>query len=253
MFEVVKTFLEDVHFVETTNELEEVLQPVLGHYEIQHYICTSMYGLDCIADRKPMFGSWDSGWVSHYIRNGYYREDAVSFFCNGINGDGRPYYWSDLVAEKELTKLQCQIFAEAWDADLRDGLVIPLQMSNTELAMTSMGGPSFKKDPIVQGILHTIAIQSHRQARRIMIRDYKNRLMPNLLQAAPTPHVELITSTEKQIISLLSEDLRAPEIATITNTSVNTVRKHLASSKKKLGVDNTEALVATAIRYKLIN
>jgi len=254
MFEVVKSFLENVHSVTTIAELEALLDPVLDNYGIHHYICTSMYGLQCVPDRKPMFGSWDSGWVSHFVSNGYYLEDAVTFYNQGLEGDGRPFYWSELVAEKELTKIQCKIFAEAWDADLREGLVIPLIVSDRELALVSMAGKHFKQDSIIRGILHTISIQAHRQARTILMRDYNNgELMPNRLAAAPVPQIDKITPTELRIIALLAEDHRAPEIATLTGSSESTVRNHMGSAKKKLLVDNTEALVITALRYKLIS
>lgn len=254
MFEVVKAFLEDVPLADNIPALEELLKDALDQHDIQHFVCTNMYGLKCMPDRHLIFGSWGTDWVSHYISNGYYAEDAVSFFSNGLEHDGRPYYWSQLIAEKKLTKTQYAIFADAWDADLREGIVFPINISNTEFAMISLGGLHFKKNAVLQGILHTIVLQAHRQARNILLRDYYNEItQKDVIGAFSAPDISKITSTEKTIISLLAEDKRARDIALIQNTSVSTVRKHLSSAKTKLGVDNTEALVATAIRQKLIH
>lgn len=253
MFKPLQQFLEAIPDIDTIDDLEALLAPTMRQYRIEHYICTSMYGLPCVPDRKPIFGTWQSDWLKHFVRNGYYIDDPIAQFCGGLEADGRPYYWSELVEKKELTKNQYRIFNEAWQADLHEGLVVPLQVSKTELAMMSMAGLNFHRDPVMQGVLNTIAIQAHRSAREILMRCHQKNLMPNLLTIAPVPKIDQLTKKERQVIAYLSEDMRAPEIAKITDTTISTVRKHLASAKRKLGVSNTEALVATALRYKSIN
>lgn len=252
MFGSIKIFTEQISQAQTVTDVENLLKPLLDQFHITHYVCTHVYGLACLADRKPMFGMWDTDWVRHYLRQGYYREDAVAFYPNGIDGDGAPYYWSDLIARTDLSKAQRHIFKEAWDAGMHDGLVIPFQPTPEELASLVLSGPRFRKDLVLQGVLHTASLQAYWRVRAILLRDHATSFPPNRLSESREPSLDLITNTEKQVISLLADDLRAPEIAKVTNTSVSTVRKHLASAKRKFGVDNTEGLVATALRNRLI-
>lgn len=253
MFTAVKIFLDEINTVKSVPELEALLQDVLPEYDIQHYICTNMYGLECLSDRKPIFGNWNTGWVNHYISNGYYMDDAVTQLYNGLNDDGRPYYWSELITEKNLTKTQAKIFEEAWDADLKEGLVIPLRVSRKELAMVSMAGRNFKQNPEIRGILHSISIQAHRQAREILLREFGSQLMPDRLGVLPHPDIDRLTPTELAIVKYLAEDKTPGDIAIITGASINTINRHSANIKQKLDVRSLYGAVAKAIRYGLFH
>lgn len=253
MFEVVKSFLDEVNVVKSIPELEALLQKVLDYYDINHYVCTNMYGLECLSDRKPIFGNWNTKWVNHFISNGYYVEDAVTQYDNGLDDDGRPYYWSELISNKDLAKNQYKIFGEAWDADLREGLVIPLRVSERELAMVSMAGRNFKQDPAVRGILHTISMQAHRKARDILLREHGKQLMPDRLGRVPHPNMKRLTHTELNILKFLAEDKTPADVATITGVSINTINRHSANIKEKLEVKSLYGAVGKAIRYGLFH
>lgn len=253
MFTAVKIFLDEINTVDSVSELEVLLEGVLSKYGIQHFICTNMYGLECLSDRKPMFGNWNTEWVNHYISNSYYLEDAIPQHENGIDNDGRPYYWSELMAQKDLAKNQYQIFREAWEADLREGLVIPLRVSARELALVSMAGRDFKQDAEVRGILHTIAMQAHRKARDILLKEYGARLMPDRLGRVPHPDISTLTPTELNVLKFLAEDKTPSDIATITGASINTINRHSANIKRKLEVRSLYGAVAKAIRYGLFH
>lgn len=252
MFEPVRAFLEDVNTVESIPELEAMLRPLLAHYHIEHFLCTNIEGLACLADLKPMFGFWDTDWINYYVSNGFYRDDPLSLYPNGLENDGRPYYWSDLVARTKLSKAQERVMAEAWNVGLKDGLLIPLRVSDTELANVSFSGPRFKKDPLIAGILHTIALQAHRVARMILLRSYPEGLMPNLLAASPKPAIGDVTMAEREVIRYLASDFDVKDIAMLRGVSVNTINKQIRSAKEKLRVEKNSALVYIARNFKLI-
>jgi DNA-binding CsgD family transcriptional regulator len=251
LFTILQSFLENLPLVRTIEELEKQLEPVFNHYEIEHFLCTNMYGLPFLADRKPMFGNWETEWVNHYVNNSYFVEDAVPLYAHGINGDYRPYYWSDLIAVRDLSKQQFRIFYEADDAELREGLVVPIPVSRTELAMVSLAGRRFKKDDVVKGILWTICMQSHRQARDILQSLFEGQLLPNRMAQAATPDILDLSPTETTNIKLLAADNDAEAIAVIRGVSAHTVRKQLRSAMKKLKVDTLPGLVGIAKDHKL--
>jgi|GEM_PF-4672428 len=256
-FRKVRLFLEEVNKVESIKSLEALIAPLLAEFGIRHYICTNIYGFSPLPDMKPFFGTWDSGWVQHYIQCGLFRDDAVTVYSNGLENDGRPYYWSDIAAIKGLTEAQRKVMAEAWDADLHEGLVIPLRVSDDEFAMASMGGRDLKRDPIIQGILHTVSIQAHRMARILLLREAnsleKGSFLPNRLPQSPKPKVEKVTEAEREVLRWLAADLGPGEIATIRKRSLNTINKQLSSIRSKLIVDTNAGAVTVARNYRLIN
>lgn len=258
MYDLVGKFLSELPAVQTIQELDDLLKPVLDHYEIQHYICTNMFGFRCLQNRKPMFGTWDSDWVSHYVSNHYYVEDAVITYSLSIREWDTPFYWSDLIAERNLTRGQNRIFDEAWDAGLKEGLVIPLPVSVddndmiTEFAMVSLAGRKFKKDPVVKGILHLISLQAHRQARRIFLSNWRNQFAPDVFPISPNLPIELLTPRQKEVIQWLAEGKNQHDIATILRISPNTVGNHLAAARDTLQVDNNEELITKLYRHKFL-
>ena len=245
-------FFESISSIDNITKLEDCLKPLLLRFGVHHFVCANMYGFECLADRKPLFGNWDSDWLVRYVSQGYYAEDPVSFYRNGLEGDGKPYYWTELIAEKELTSQQSALFRDAWDHGLREGLVIPLEISDDELAVASVAGRDFKRDLFAQSILHAIFVRAHLKARQILMRDYKGGFLPNRLAQSPSPQTEKITATELQVIALLAEGHRANDIAIIRGGSERTVLNHIARAKKKLLADTTPQLVYIARSYHLI-
>jgi len=252
MHQTLADFLDQVLLAETIPDLEALCANILDQHGIQHFLCANMYGLQCSPDRKPLFGSWDSKWARRLIGRSYYVADAVTHYKLGLEGDCLPYYWSELQVKKTLTPAQNKIFKEAWEAGLHEGIVFPLQTGSDELAIFSMAGRNLRQDKSVKGILHAIAIQSHARARQILLQDYANKAMPNRIAHSITPKPRALTDAELNVVQLLAEDLGPQGIAELKGISVSTVRKHIASAKHKLQVDEQAGLVSVAIRHKLI-
>jgi len=253
MYQRLSDFLDQTILCETIPELEALCAKALGHYEIQHFLCTNMYGLKCSVNRRPMFGSWDSVWAKQLIKNSYFVDDPTGQFTLGLEGDGLPYYWSELQIKKELTPSQHKLFKLAWDAGLREGIVFSLRTGADELAVFSMAGLNFKPDKKIKGILQSIAFQAHARARQILLENNPIGHMPDRISQSLTRDISSLTQAEKRVIQLLAEDLSAIAIAELKDVSVSTVRKHIAAAKRKLQVDELGGLVAVAHRHKLIN
>lgn len=257
MFEVLNEFLEKLPLVNAIPELEALLEPTLKHYKIEHFICTNMYGFEEMNDLKPMFGLWNTPWVEHYVRNSYYNEDAIVLYKKGLDGNGIPFYWTDLVAEKELTKSQYSMFAEAWKvAKLKEGLVIPLLISEEapeELALVSMAGEHFTQDATLRGILHSIAIQAHHRARQIIKREHRaGKQLPNRVVWDADFRLDKLTNTEITIIRYLADGKTVTDIANFSGKSPKTVSNQIRSASKKVGALTTTHLVILAKRHGII-
>ena len=252
MYQRLSDFLEQALLCDTIPELEELCADAFSPFGIEHFICANIQGLKCAADRSPLFGTFESEWMKYYLSNSFFMDDPLMLNSRGINNDGLPYYWSDLQMAITLTPQQNKTFKEAWEFDLKEGLVIPLFTGTNEFAVFSLAGPDLKRDDSVKGVLHAITIQAHTRARQILLRDYHNRGMPDRVPHATKPDVSTLTNAEKTTIQFLAEDLGAIAIAQAKGVSVSTVRKHIASAKRKMLVDEVAGLVALSYRQGLI-
>jgi LuxR family maltose regulon positive regulatory protein len=67
-----------------------------------------------------------------------------------------------------------------------------------------------------------------------------------------SPHIELLSNREHDIIELLADRLRSKEIADRLFISTHTVNAHLKRIYRKLGVSNRREAVERAVRARLI-
>jgi len=130
--------------------------------------------------------------------------------------------------------------------------MIPLFTGTNEFAVFSLAGPSLKRDDAVKGVLHAMVIQAHTRARQILLRDYADRQMSDRISFASKPKTSDLTDAEIRILQLLAEDLGPIAIAQTNGISVSTVRKHIASAKKKMLADELTGLIAVAYRQGII-
>ena len=97
----------------TIPELETLCADTFSTFGIKHYLCANIYGLECAANRKPLFGTYESDWMKHYMQKSLFIDDPLMRNSRGINNNGLPYYWSDLQMATSLTPQQNKVFEEA--------------------------------------------------------------------------------------------------------------------------------------------
>jgi DNA-binding CsgD family transcriptional regulator len=78
-----------------------------------------------------------------------------------------------------------------------------------------------------------------------------NNAISDLFQSYHINELEILTSREKQILILLKEGFKAPQIARKLFISFNTVQIHLTHLRTKLNVHSSVSLVRKAIEYGL--
>jgi len=71
-------------------------------------------------------------------------------------------------------------------------------------------------------------------------------LLPHTAPALP------LTAREREVVRLLAQGKKTPEIAELLSRSVTTVRAHKVSAMRKLGVRSTRELIQAAVRLGLV-
>lgn len=72
------------------------------------------------------------------------------------------------------------------------------------------------------------------------------KLLPEGAPALP------LTEREREVVRLLAQGKKTPEIAELLSRSVTTIRSHKISAMRKLGVRTTQELVRAAVRLGLV-
>ena len=101
-------------------------------------------------------------------------------------------WWSELLAKQDMTSTQRQMFTEAFDFGLKEGLLIPIPVSTddddriTEYAYGTLGGDLIKSDEM-ENTLRLLMTAGHSAARKIYLQKAKSS--PNgLVEEANMSH-----------------------------------------------------------------
>lgn len=259
---VIAAFLGNVDKVSTIEELNVELRKPLERLKVFHALCISAFGMPALQDRKPMFGFRDTDWVKHYRKNHYFKDDALPIHALSLKDWGEPFWWSDFVSEHSLTEIQRQIFKEAFEFGLREGVVIPIPVAVdeddtiTEYAYASLGGDLQKSDEM-ENTLRLIITAAHRTARRIYIKEAKatktGLAEDPVVNISPNVDFSKLTWMERQILShyIDSDDLEA--IASAHSIKVSTVQSHLKNARRKFGFSSTKEMMVALLRHRVLS
>lgn len=257
----IAAFMGDVDHISTIDALNAALRKPLERLHIKHAICISAFGMPALQDRKPMFGFRDTDWLRHYRKHHYFKDDALPIQALALKDWGRPFWWSDFVAENALTDIQKRIFKEAFDFGLKEGVVIPIHAAAneddtvSEFAYTSLGG-SVQKSLELENILRMLMLAAHRTACRIYVKEARQSRTgfaeDPFFKVAPNTDFSKLTWMERQILNhyIDSDDLEA--IAAAHSIKVSTVQTHLKNARRKFGFSSTKEMMVALLRHRIL-
>ncbi len=197
------------------------------------------------AEDKPIIvTTFPDYWYDHYIDSGYHTIDPVI-----LDGPKQitPYQWSGLMLGKEATEQQKSFFNEAQEANLFEGLGIPIHGTGGALAMLSMvsSESSEKLSALLKEYeteIHLISLIYHNTARELIALGEGGRKQSRL------------SPRERECLEWASAGKSNWEIAEIISTITEaTVKKHIANSMSKLNVRTRQQAVIKAVLSGLIN
>ncbi len=241
-------FIEDTNRATSSEEIFLLYQEALkyhGYDGICYCLVTDhpAYGLK--ADHGAM-QNYPDEWIKHYTKKNYKEIDPVLQHCFKTSDI---FSWDNLVEHKNLEKDEKLLMIEAKEANLLNGLAMPLHGINGELTAIGLastnGGVDINKD-----ILHKIrslSIQFHLS----YIEQESSSLSFFEINAIEHKKITL-SNREREILLWMSEGKSDSIIADIIGISYATVRYHMNNIFIKLGVNERTLAVVKAIRHGLI-
>jgi DNA-binding CsgD family transcriptional regulator len=145
-----------------------------------------------------------------------------------------PYVWSKVIQKRGLTSEQAQIWNEASDFGLTDGLFTPVRWSDGSYAAVVLAGDKpLLADPLLNISAEILSAYYCSEVRRLTLR---------------CPAKPLLTGRQRECLAWVRQGKSSTMIAEILGISVSTVDEHVAEACIKLGVrTRVQAAVEAAV------
>lgn len=238
---LVEEFITDTNAAGSSHDVFAVFEKAMrsfGYDRICYSLITDHPSLGLKAGHGVL-RNYPNDWMKHYVSNGYVEADPVPQFCFVTN---RPFTWEHVTNLQYLTARQLLVMNEAREANLLDGIAVPIHGIQGELSgvglASSSGGIDTDKETL--HLIRAIVMQFH-LAYTEKESSENFRYSKNLL-----------TKREAEILSWAAEGKSDTDISDILGISYPTVRFHLNNAYKKLGANERIFAVTKAIRHGLI-
>ena len=174
-------------------------------------------------------------WGRRYLSRGYAFHDPT---IQRLGTGSVPFAWTEMQEECSASSIAVRVMEEAAEFGLRDGVTIPLQTLDGEIAGFSISGERLAIDPLDRGMLHLIATYAF---GHLLLLGGNGHATP--LRLAPR---------EREALQWAAEGKTDWEIGEVMGISTHGVDFHLRSARTKLGTTNRTQAVAMALRRGLI-
>lgn len=174
-------------------------------------------------------------WGRRYFSRGYVFYDPT---VKQLGTTSAPFAWKEVHEDCPSSSIARRIMDEATDFRLCDGLTIPLQTLDGEIACFSFSGERLGIEPLDRGTLQLIATYAF---GHLLLLNGQDATAP--VRLAPR---------EREALQWAAEGKTDWEIGEVMGISTHGVDFHLRSARTKLGTTNRTQAVATALRRGLI-
>lgn len=231
MYRVLTDFVEGIHESRDVDALRAVMAEAIVAFDLPRFTYFSPTGGHRGA--SIFISTYPTSWTDHYFAQGY---DALDPVFTVAHAREEPFHWGKDVATLEQNKPQKQMFDEAADFGIRNGLTFPLACRSRSFAALTVVAdekPStFKrriKNPLP--LLKFMAIAFHAAVRQ-------KPLITQAVNGVP------LTRRELECLQWTARGKNAWEIGRIIGVRPCTVTFHLENAKEKLGVRSLYQAVA---------
>ncbi|MGC9955065.1 MAG: LuxR family transcriptional regulator [Rhizomicrobium sp.] len=175
-------------------------------------------------------------WSRRYVEQRYVEVDPV---ISEVMMNTEPFLWSEALTKCHAGKRQRQIFDEATEFHLNEGICIPIFGPRGYMAWVTLAGSHLDLSPGARAAVHMMALYTH------------NRLV-KLVRSSESPPVTL-TRREVDCLRWVAQGKSDWEIGEILNISESTAHWYIENAKRKIGVATRMQAVVGAIAEGVIH
>ncbi|BEV11909.1 LuxR family transcriptional regulator [Asticcacaulis sp. DW145] len=223
-------FIDDTSRVRTVERLFEVFIEAMAHlgFDRVNFSVLRDLDLDASAQGFGLISTYPAVWQDYYAHNGLARIDPV---VKWAVGSVRPFRWTDIEHEAELTRRQRHFLREAEEGGLYNGIGVPFPGPKTLRGGVALATSVRKTRPMEN--LDLLAAYCHH-----FYAVYK-RLVPPGLRLSPA--AVSLTRAEQEVLFRLAHGLSNEIIADRLSIKAGSVDFHVQNIFRKFGVNNRTA------------
>lgn len=220
-------------------ELDEIMRGAFAAYGFDRLSMDQMRDSTGALVGINHFGNPSPEWTAHYLQNQHYLNDGV---VRHALTSSSPVRWTEMRAKLGLPRPEAQVFGEASEFGLRDGLVTPVhQVSGNISAVTATSGETLDLSPT--DLLSIRLLSLYYCSFGIMLKEREQ------IRGAPTI---TLTPRQRECLQWVRAGKTSWEISEIMSISERTVIFHLEAACKRLDVHTRHQAVVEALMLGLI-
>jgi DNA-binding CsgD family transcriptional regulator len=222
---------------ETIAACAALFRHTIAPYQFDTFACGE---LDLVRKERHAFFviDWPEAWRRFYLGNGIMERDPV---VASLAVHRQPFTWSDLIADRNLSRDAKEVLALAASHGWTEGLVIPIPRgAKDRYGLVSLAGKGPPLDDDSRAVLSLMGI---------CFFDYVRSLVPQCGFAAPPAG---LTAREMECIRLVAQGNPDRAIAKILQISHPTAHEHVESAKRKLRASTRAEMIGVAASLAIV-
>ncbi|WP_339864844.1 LuxR family transcriptional regulator [Paremcibacter congregatus] len=230
-FADIKEFIDGLDDINNMQMLQEYFTAGIKPLGFDKHTCLSLVDMNNPPANAIMLFAFPEAWVAHYKDERYYEDDVV---LKSIFRSIRPCLWG------ELTRLDFrnqQIFSEAQEFGIRNGMTIPLLLPGYYPTTINIAGDHPDVDPLAYHALHLMAVHYHHTVIRI---------------SSAGLRLPVLSTQQTQCLIWAARGKSDHDIGQILTIAPRTVNHHIERVREKLAVRTRAQAIALAITCGLI-
>ncbi|MCQ0987737.1 helix-turn-helix transcriptional regulator [Jiella marina] len=225
--------MEGLDQLKTAAAVSDALGSVFANFGIDYFLVSHLPPARERLAPYAILKEWPTGWMTHYDRSGYCREDPVLKYCfETIN----PFEWSNAPIDPNRYPKADRVMGEASEFGMAEGFCIPIIDVNGFQAVVSMAGERIEASPDERRMLHLLGYYAHNASIRVG----KQKLSRG----------GVLSPREREVLAFIAEGNAINDVAERLGVSVETVTTHLKRAKAKFGTRSTTHTVVEALRQR---
>lgn len=220
----------------TLAELDRVVAPTFSDLGLPYFAAARFFRRDRTPDTAVLFGGFHAGWARRYTARNY---AASSQIAGRMLQTHACYTWGEVLSACDPEPRQLQIWHEARDFGLTDGVFTPLRGADgSYVAVVLAGdGPDFA-DPVIRTAAEVVSAYYGQAGQRLL--------------AGAGPSGTVLTGRQRECLAWVREGKSSSDIADRLGISAETVDEHIAHACRRLGVRTRVQAVVEACSTGLI-
>ncbi|SDG18406.1 DNA-binding transcriptional regulator, CsgD family [Limimonas halophila] len=233
----------DLESAPTLTEIERIAADFLNDIGFKQY---SYY----MARRRPhgerlegYFSNFDRRWITRYLEKNYVCDDLLHV---NARRSVLPFTWMPR-SKGHIPARSAQVFSEAQDYGIRDGVAIPVHGPDTFALVTAIadGSPREREEILTytRDAVTSLALHVHERASNVL----------EATGGAGLTDDAVLTERERECLRWVAAGKTSGEIGDILGIAEGTVGQHIANVRRKLQTPTRAHAAVRAMHFALID